>query len=387
MKGSSKGWAKRGESFVFTLREFSGALGDIGTLLPLMLGSIAIVGMAPAPVLLGFALFYLFTAFYYRLPIPVQPMKAVAAALFTAGVAPASLVAGGVIMGITLLVLGWTGWISKVARLVPQSVLAGLQLGLGIMLGNMSIGLMGSEPIVAGSTLVLLVGLMMFTRYPAVLIALAAATGLAHVLGTPGVMIEPTTVGWIALPSLPTMAELESALFTVVLPQLSLTFTNAILLTALLAGDHFGERAAHVTPARLSVTSGLANTLLTPLGAFPMCHGAGGVTAHYRFGARSGAAPLMLGLVLLVLGVMPGGLGLALLSCIPVAGLGALLLVTAWQLAITKRLFDCRLSCVPVIAVTAVLTVLVNPFWGLMAGGVAEWGRKKLIRHLSERTA
>ncbi|WP_202801280.1 putative sulfate/molybdate transporter [Vreelandella stevensii] len=200
-------------------------------------------------------------------------------------------------------------------------------------------------------------------------------------------MIEPGGMGWVAVPSLPSISELHEALFSLVLPQLSLTFTNAILLTALLASDHFGERAAHVTPARLSVTSGLANTLLTPLGAFPMCHGAGGVTAHYRFGARSGGAPLMLGLLLLGLVVLPGNVGLTLLSSIPMAGLGALLLVTAWQLAITKRLFDCRASCVPVIVVTAALTVWVNPFWGLLAGGVTEWGRKMVLRRLSERTA
>lgn len=387
MKDSSNSMTSSGESFVLTLREFSGSLGDMGTLLPLMLGAIAIAGMAPGPVLLGFALFYLFTAGYYRLPIPVQPMKAVAAALLTAGLAPSSLAAAGVIMGITLLVLGLTGWISKVARLVPQSVLAGLQLGLGIMLGTMSLGLMASAPWVAGATLVLLVGLMTFTRWPAVFIALLAATGLAYLLGESGVMIEPGGMGWVAVPSLPSISELHEALFSLVLPQLSLTFTNAILLTALLASDHFGDRAAHVTPARLSVTSGLANTLLTPLGAFPMCHGAGGVTAHYRFGARSGGAPLMLGLLLLGLVVLPGNVGLTLLSSIPMAGLGALLLVTAWQLAITKRLFDCRASCVPVIVVTAALTVWVNPFWGLLAGGVTEWGRKMVLRRLSERTA
>src|SRR3546814_3458275 len=66
----------RGEKFAINLRELSGALGDLGTLLPLMLGAIAVTGLAPLPVLAGFAVFYIATAFYYRLPIPVQPMKA-----------------------------------------------------------------------------------------------------------------------------------------------------------------------------------------------------------------------------------------------------------------------------------------------------------------------
>jgi hypothetical protein len=78
----------QGERFRFDLREASGALGDLGTLLPLMLGTIAVVGLAPLPVVGGFAVFYIATAIYYRLPIPVQPMKAVAAVLSLLSSAP-----------------------------------------------------------------------------------------------------------------------------------------------------------------------------------------------------------------------------------------------------------------------------------------------------------
>src|SRR3546814_15302714 len=81
----------RGEKFAINLRELSGALGDLGTLLPLMLGAIAVTGLAPLPVLAGFAVFYIATAFYYRLPIPVQPMKATAAVLLTAQITHAEL--------------------------------------------------------------------------------------------------------------------------------------------------------------------------------------------------------------------------------------------------------------------------------------------------------
>ena len=126
----------RGERFVVNLRELSGALGDLGTLLPLMLGTIAVAGLAPTPVLLGFAVFYIATALHYRLPIPVQPMKAVAAVLLTVELTPAGIAASGALIGAALLVLGATGWIGRLARLVPQSVLAGLQLGLGLLRGN-----------------------------------------------------------------------------------------------------------------------------------------------------------------------------------------------------------------------------------------------------------
>jgi MFS superfamily sulfate permease-like transporter len=370
----------KGAPYIFSLRELSGALGDLGTLLPLMLGSIAVVGLAPLPVLAGFAIFYIATAAWYRLPIPVQPMKAVAVVLLTAELSPTALAASGVMLGAALLLLGLTGWITRLARIVPQSVLAGLQLGLGLALALLSLDLMATAPLLAILTLGLLLGLLLVPRAPAALIALVAAIVLAQGLGVPGTGLE------IAAPALPlawpSATELEDAFALLVLPQLSLTFTNAVLLTALVAGDYFGERAAHVTPRRLSVTSGLANLLLTPLGALPMCHGAGGLAAHWRFGARSGTAPLLLGLALLAVALLPGGLGLALLAAIPAAALGALLVVAAGELALSRRLFDCRLSCWPVIAVTAAVTLWADPFFGLLAGSAAEVVRLAAIRLL-----
>jgi MFS superfamily sulfate permease-like transporter len=374
------------EGFVFNLRELSGALGDLGTLLPLMLGTIALVGLAPTPVLVGFAVFYLGTALYYRLPIPVQPMKAVAAVLLTAGITPAGLAASGVMIGVALLLLGLTGWITRLARVVPQSVLAGLQLGLGLALALVSLGLMATAPLIAMTTVAVLLGLLFAPRYPSALIALALAIILAQVLDVPGMEINTQAAAVVSIPSLPSLAEMERALSLFVLPQLALTFTNAVVLTALIAGDYFGDRAAHVTPAQLSVTSGLANLLLTPFGALPMCHGAGGLAAHYRFGARSGTAPLVLGSVLLAFALLPGGLGLAILAAVPVAALGALLLMASGELALTRRLFDCNPSCWPVIAITAGLTVWADPFWGLLAGSCAEVVRIAVLRALRRDT-
>ena len=374
--------SRQGEKFVFNLRELNGALGDLGTLLPLMLGTIAVAGMAPMPVVLGFAVFYLATAVYYRLPIPVQPMKAVAAVLLTAQLGPAALAVSGVMIGAALLILGLTGWITRLARLVPQSMLAGLQLGLGLALGVVALKLMASAPLLAAVTAGILLALLFVPRAPSAIIALTVAVVLAQVFGIPGVAIDTTATAAFSLPPWPSWAELQSAVSLYVLPQLALTFTNAVLITSLLAHHYFGEHAAHVTPTRLSTTSGLANLLLTPFGALPMCHGAGGLAAHHRFGARSGTAPLVLGLALLAIAVFPGQSGLALLAGIPPAALGALLLMAAGELALSKRLFDCKPSCWPVIAVTAGVTVWADPFWGLLAGSGTELARRAAVRVL-----
>lgn len=371
-----------GNRFQFGLREISGALGDLGTLLPLMLGVITVAGLAPLPVVMGFGLAYIATAFIYRLPIPVQPMKAVAAVLLTTGATTASVAASGVMIGAIFLMLGITGWIDRLGRLVPQSVLAGLQLGLGAALGSVAFGLIADDPLIGIACIAVLAGFLRLPRVPAALAAIILMVVLGLITGSAG-LEAPARAGFsLGAIGFPNMAELEQATFILALPQFSLTLTNAILLTALVAGDAFGARAANVTPKRLSCTTGLMNLLLTPFGALPMCHGAGGVVAHHRFGAQSGGAPLMLGVLLVVLALLPGGIGFQLLALLPAAGLGALLLFAAIELALSRRLFDARPSCRPVIAVTAGAVLLLNPFWGLIAGCLAEFIRRRLVRQL-----
>lgn len=367
-----------GRPFGFGPGEWSGAFGDLGTLLPLTLGAIAVAGLAPAPVFLGFAVFLIASALIYRLPVPVQPMKAIAAVMLTTQISPEAVALSGILIGIVLLGLGASGWITRVVRLVPQSVLAGLQLGLGMALAVVAFELMASAYAIALVALAILGIGLRFTQIPAVPVALVAMAGLGMLLGVPGITVSADA--GFALPAWPDLGDWHAATANLVLPQLALTFTNAILLTALIAGDHFREQAAHVTPRRLCLTTGFANLALTPFGALPMCHGAGGLAAHHRFGARSGGALVILALVLIAIALAPGDLGYTLLAAIPLAGLGALLLVTAGALIFTRRVFDSRPSCWPVIAVTGLVVLAVDPFWGLVAGMLAEAARTRLVR-------
>ena len=361
------------------MKDASGALGDLGTLIPLGLGAIGLAGLAPIPVLAGFAVFYIATGLYYRLPIPVQPMKAVAALLLTTQVSSQSLVASGVLIGAILLLLGFTGWINGAARLIPRSVLSGLQLGLGLMLANMSLGLMATSLPLGVATLVLLgIILKLLPNWPAALIGLGGSIAIGTILGAPGLALPVVDSPALSLPELPGMGDWQQAISMLVLPQLALTITNAIVLTALVIEDYFGEQSHRVSPARLSVTTGLANLFMVPLGALPMCHGAGGVAAHHRFGARTGMAPVLLGTGLLLVVLIPGGL--SMIAAIPMAGLGALLFVAAVELALSKRLWSAKPSCWPVIAITALVTVWVDPFFGLLVGVASETVRGAWLR-------
>src|SRR5438874_10317382 len=128
------------------IQEAGGACGDLGPFIPHVIGAITVAGLAPAGVLFGFAVFLIGTGLFYGLPMPVQPMKAVSAVILTDGLRPGEVAAAGMMLGIVLLVLGISGWIGRLARLIPQSVSAGLQLGLGLLMGVLVVQLILQTP-------------------------------------------------------------------------------------------------------------------------------------------------------------------------------------------------------------------------------------------------
>jgi MFS superfamily sulfate permease-like transporter len=117
------------------------------------------------------------------------------------------------------------------------------------------------------------------------------------------------------------------AAVALVLPQLPLTFANSCLATADAARLYFGEAAERVRPGRLALSLGAANLLAGAISGMPVCHGAGGMTAHVSFGARTGGAPIALGVVLLVLAVAIGTSLAAVLAAFPLPILAGLLAV------------------------------------------------------------
>src|SRR6266436_3783680 len=157
------------------IQEASGACGDLGTFIPHVIGAMTVAGLAPAGVLFGFGAFLIATGLFYGLPLPVQPMKAVSAVILTDGLRPGEVAAAGMMLGLVLLVLGISGWIGRFARLIPQSVSAGLQLGLGLLMGVLGIKLMLQTPWVGFGSVALLFFLTRVPYCPAAPIMLGAA--------------------------------------------------------------------------------------------------------------------------------------------------------------------------------------------------------------------
>jgi predicted benzoate:H+ symporter BenE len=366
--------------------ELAGACGDLGTFIPHVIGAITVAGLAPAGVLIGFGAFFVASGLIYGIPMAVQPMKAISALIVTGQVGPAEVAAAGMLLGMILLVLGLTGSIGWLARTIPQSVSAGLQLGLGISMGLLGLQLVWRTPWLGVAALTLVWALMLLPRFPAAPAMLACAVAAGAWAGVVE-MPQHLAWGWTGLTlAVPSPAAAWRALELLVVPQLPLTLTNAVIVTALVCRDLYPASAGRATERNLALSTGIANLTLAPFGAMPMCHGAGGVQAQHRFGARTGLAPVLLGGVLLVLGAGFAASAASLLAVIPISAVGALLLVAGTDLALSRRLFDSQPSCWPVIAVAAAATLLINPAVGLVAGCIGEIVRKAVLKAVVQKS-
>ncbi|HKJ62125.1 MAG TPA: putative sulfate/molybdate transporter [Hyphomicrobiales bacterium] len=360
--------------------DMSGAFADLGTFLPLVLGLLVVGTYDASGMMVGFGVFAIATGVLYRRPVPVQPMKVIAALAITGGMTASAVTASGIMIGLVLLVLGVTGLINHLERAVPRTILLGVQIGLGLSLLSTSAGLAGAAPWLGLAVFGLLIAFQ-FSRLRTVgcLIILGGAVLWSAVFGA--VQISSGSFAW-SLPGLhePDLTALHQALETGVLPQLALTITNAILLTAVLAADYFPQDRNRLSARNLALSSGGLNLLLAPFGAIPMCHGAGGLAAQYAQGARTGWAPAVFGVSCLALGVFAGPNAPAWLSLVPMPVIAALLAFAGFQLVNLNRLYYLRWSCLVIVGLTALICVLVNAAAGLFVGVLAEFARSRLPR-------
>jgi SulP family sulfate permease len=362
--------------FAFNLNEVSGALGDLGTFLPHIIGAITVVGMDPTGIFVTFGLFYAFSGAVYGLPMAVQPMKAASAAILIQPMDPGSVAGAGLVIGAVFLVLGATGLVGRLARLLPATVAAGLQLGLGLSLATLGIRLVEKNIWFGVGICVLMIALMRVPRMPVALVAIIVGVALGVLTG---VAAPPAhlQVG-LYLPHLiwPTWAQVRNGVEYAVLPQIPLTLTNAIIVTAAVSRQLLPERSRTVTERNLALTTGLGNLLAAPFGGYLMCHGAGGIAGHVRFGARTATAPVLIGLLFLALGLFLGRGGYQLLRMIPEAVLGALLLFSGIDLALSAKPARFKDADLFLVLLMAAIGVAINPAAAFVVGLPLAYGVK-----------
>ncbi len=380
-------------SFVFSLAEFSGALADLGVMLPLVLALISLNGMDATAVFVGIGLAYLLVAVVYRLPIPVQPLKSVSALALALGLAPVIIVTGAVWNAVAFLGMGFAGLDKWVQKAFPKAVIRGfswvwhgccsnLHGDLPARLpraGKAESRLAGVEVswlwlLLAGAAVCLLALLVVRRDFAALGVVALGMVVSGFRIGLPPLSLQFTLPR--LLPLIPTWPQLWQGLILLALPQIPLSLGNSVYATADAARAYFGGQADRVTERKLMLTMGATDAMTAALGGVPLCHGCGGLTAHYRLGARTGGAPLMIGGIFLALGLLGGTASMQVLHLIPFPVLGVLLAYVGVQhmlLARDLRGFQEWLSALLVLAL-AIWTG--NLAIGFVSGAVAYylWG-------------
>ena len=324
----------------FDRNELAGAFGDIGTDLPLIVGVILAAHLDSASALIMFGAMQILTALRYRMPMPVQPLKAVAALVIAQKISGNVLFGGGLAIGILMLFLTITGLIDLLARVVPKAVVRGIQFGLGLQLATLAlkdyVGADGSRGyVLAAIAFVLVIILMGNRRYPAALFVIAAGLAYAIIFKLNGSALLQG-VGF-RLPHIyrPTLQDVLTGLVLLALPQIPLSLGNSVLATRQITEDLFPERP--VTVRGIGLTYSMMNLINPFFGGIPTCHGSGGMMGHYAFGGRTGGSVILYGMLYLILGLFFSGSFAHLVQVFPLPMLGVLLLIEGMRIMLLIR--------------------------------------------------
>jgi SulP family sulfate permease len=340
------------KKYRFDRMELAGSLGDLGTLLPLALGMIVLNKLHATNVFFLVGLFYIVAGHYFGTPIAVQPMKVIGSYAIAVGLTPAQIISSSLWMGVFMLFLGSTGLIQVIGKYTPRSTIRGVQLGVGVVLLTKGLKLMiMPEPnlvvqalgpvrigIILGSLgMVLVLLLLNNRRVPAALVIVGLGLIVGFIIGKPiqagafnfGLHLPgPIPYGW------PSWGDILWVLPALVLPQLPMTIGNAVISNADAMHQYFPERAKRTTYRSVALSQGLADVLSFFLGGIPMCHGAGGLAAHYRFGARTAGSNLIIGSTFVLLALFYGENIVSILGLLPLSLLGVLLVFAGLELAL-----------------------------------------------------
>jgi len=325
----------------FNKQEFAGAFGDIGTDFPLIIAMILAANLHAPSVLIVYGLMQILTGLTYKIPMPVQPLKAMATLVIAQKIAGPILLGAGLSIGLVMLVLSFTGLLDKLTKLVPKAVIRGLQLGLGISLCSLAC----KEYIAADKLWGYLLAFGAFLiviffidnkKFPASILviclgflyAFIASVDFQALFQAIGVSFPRMTV--------PTVEDVSKGFVLLALPQIPLSLGNSIMATKQVTSDLFPERT-DLTVKKIGITYSLMNLIVPFLGGVPVCHGAGGMIGHYTFGGRTGGSVIIYGLFYIGIGIFFGNSFEEVIKVFPLPILGVILLVEGISLMLLVR--------------------------------------------------
>ena len=362
--------------------EFAGAFGDLGTLIPFVVGYITLNKMDPLGILVAFGLFKIFVGLYFRTPVPIQPMKAIGGmAIAHAGsITPGMIWGSGIFTGLFWLLMGITGAITWIEKVTTKPVVRGIMLGLGLSFVVEGLGMMRGGPLSAIGGVLITLLLLSSKRFPAMLCLLAYGIVVAYI-EKPELFQEISNLSIrFRFPELTfgriSWQDLLAGFVILGLPQAPLTLGNAIIGTVTENNRYFPDRK--VTAKTISIDHGFMNLVSAFIGGVPMCHGAGGMAGHVRFGARTGGALVILGVIVLLTGLFLSDSVALLLQVFPRSILGVILFFAGIELALVVKDIKLQRQNLFVLLVTAG-TAMWNMGVAYLAGLILYYGLQRRL--------
>lgn len=377
------------KGFKFNRHEIAGSLGDMGLYLPLVTAMITINQLSLTSVLFFSGFFNLLSGFIFGIPICVQPMKAIATVAIAEGLTAHQILAAGIITAVVILFLGLSNLIKYFNKIIPQSVVRGIQVALGLKLLSKGIEMImgtkiwfGYDSIVMGIICALLI-LLLFSnkRAPAALIIFSLGI-LLTIFRDPQILQQLSFS--ISLPKLVsfTRADFITGGLLGAIPQIPLTTLNSVIAVCALSGKLFPKK--RLDEKEMAVSIGLMNIVGCFFGGMPSCHGSGGLAGQYRYGARTGGSMVFLGSVKMILAIFLGASLIPFFVAYPQSVLGALLFFSGMELALfikdVERKRDLFILFMTVAGIL-VLNIAVGFLIGFICAYLISWGWVNIDGH------
>lgn len=353
----------------FNRNEWSGAFGDIGTDFPLIVGMILAAGLDSTSVLMMFGIMQILSGIIYKMPMPVQPLKAMAAIVIVQGTNPGIIYGGGLAIGISMLLLNITGLIGWLGKIIPKAVIRGIQFGLGLKLGLLALGrYIPAEGLqgfgLAAISFLLVILLIGNQKYPLAIfiILLGLAYGFIFKIDSHSLM---NAVG-INLPKIssPSIDDIFNGFLILALPQIPLSLGNSILATSRTAKDLFPEKPNSLR--KISFSYSVMNLINPFFGGIPVCHGSGGLIGHYTFGGRTGGSVIIYGSIFILLGLFLSNGFETIIHFFPLPILGVLLMVESFGLMLLTRDMSISKTHLAIVLLVGLIAALIQ--YGFVIG-------------------
>jgi MFS superfamily sulfate permease-like transporter len=350
-------------SFEFNLRELSGAMGDMGTFLPLAVGYFAVCGLHPAGLLVMMGLANIATGLVYGLPMPIEPMKVLAVTAIAQQWSPPMVYASGFTMGLVWLLFAITGVMGWVVKVTPHAVIRGIQVTLGILLAIEALKMLSTGWLLGFVSLVVVLVLRRNRYAPGAIVLVLLGLLLMVYQGK----LSGLKILELQFPqsTLFTPRQAWQALLLAGFAQIPLTATNAVISTSSLISTYWPDR--HVSERRLSLNMGIMNLVFPFFGGMPLCHGAGGLAGQYYFGARTGGANILEGLIEIFLGLFLASSIASIFASFPMAIIGAMMFLVGIELIRFTKDITVKSDLLP-LGVTVAISLISNMAFGFLAG-------------------